>query len=1331
MAYKSSFIGTFSSGTNESSSPGGYKSSFSGTFAAKKKREEDAAANFDYAQQAKADAEKKAADEAKKVEDGKSFMDKAGDVGNALKDAATEAYTRTGKGLAEIVGEVTGENQKIRDNYSKMQQDNIDQIKLAGEKIKDPNVSKKEKERWRKVATSAAKRGDEVYKESQAYNTEQLDRIDPVKNAAAAAEIALDVVTAGTLKLATVGTKTAFKASTKQGLKAATQKVMANIGGTSKKGLAARMAGGSALGGSYGVTGTYMREGDEAKADDIAKNVLFGATIGAAIPIAGKAGGKALRASDNATRKVATKAAEKTQNDAMQRALTQIGNDGIVGTLDKAVSGVARKGVYAASDVMSKTKIGSKVISSKDRFLTKWVSEFHPLNKATKRSDFEGKTTGAFIAVRESIGNAKRYIAEAEHFLNTNANTQKFTAALAATGNDLVENASKFSEFAKLRSESNLSAAGKKSFTKGKLADTSGRMAKFTDEEKVVYDAMYKDFSNVYTDLLKLRYDNGTITKELYDKYKSEPFDYIRVQREIPDWLKDKSKVSTKSRVSSGKSNLDKKLNKKAEAEQLDPIQTLIATSQIAHGEIANSNVRKTIYGVLKDSGDTKLLKTTDMVLEKQALLKTLKETKPLVNSINKTIRKNKVFIRDLKKEITWLNKNGKTELTKNLKAALKGMNAKTAGKDALISDRQMMDALVSLDSAELRKIRKMIEGRNSKLQPILDRVEALNGQLNDVSSARRSMWVKANNINTNVNKRAQPTLSFMDKGVENVYETDPLIASAVEGWAAENTNVLNNVFRATNNIFKFGTTGGNIAFALPNLAGDIPSAFINSKSGVRMLNPVSFLDSVWMVATGKPLTAKSRRLLDGYVKGNKGSTIVNMYVKPKDAKRLAKEFVGYNASKGQKLYTLIKHPGGAPRKAADVVNKLISIPEDTVRLQAKRAEKNRLLKKGVPEREADRLSNIAARENSVDFLEMGEYGRTLNSLFPYLNAGIQGSRTMFRSLAERPVSTSGKITAAVGVPTVATTVWNTSDPERKRIYDTIPEYVKAYNYVLIQPGAKWNEETGKWDGVFILKKPPGFKEFAEPVRKYIEYEADNSGDATFGGFLKEKGGAMATEFGSSIQPIDFSDKWKFINSVTPQALKPTLEAITGKKLFTGGDIVPAKLQDLPPENQVKEEYSTLTSYLGTLFGTSPLRVDHWIKATFGEVGTNAQHYIDRSIGSPEEARGGRSLPESVSRRFSGARGGADTSAFYDAYLPASASRKQNSSKVTELVRARRFNEAKRRAEEYNATIAERFSDFMEKYRDSPNYDEKWDEWINSLYIPTTDQAFKARAKQK
>ena len=1342
--------------------------------AARKKREEEEEANRNFAEEARKKQEEERKKAAKKKDDGKNILQKAGDVagavGNFVKDAAVDvkdtavgAYT----GVKDTIeGSVAANEQsKLQEGANEIQNKRNKEINDIYGKYIDSGVvaedggadeSRMAKEDLDKINKLRSQRDGELqsykketnFDEETKNNRKEVDEsqsVDAVKTGAQAAETFLNVATLG---VGTAG-KQAIKQGVKQGVKAALKTSAKNITGQGAKGLAKQTGLDATIGGAFGLTQTLKNDNGELGLDDYAKNILLGASIGAAVPVVIKGGQKAAGVLDKKAGQAVAKAGSKStaamENEAMQRSLKQIGEDGIVGTLNKSLSRAGTRAGYALEDTLNKTKVGSKVVDIKDDFMVKWVTEFHPLYKTLKRSDFEGQTEGAYLAAREAIGNSNRSLSYAQDFIETNPNMQKLTASLAARDKDLIKARMDFDEFAKVKSDLDLVATGKKKFSDKKMQELNGRMAKF---EGKGFDEEYSGLVDFYKDLNKFRVDNGLMSKEMADQFEKEGFDYIRQQREIPDWMLDKPAAKGRgSAASITGSDAVQTRSKYASAEQLSPMETAIKTAQLAHVEAYRNKAAKQVYGLLNEAGEARLLKTTDMVREKQALLKNLKESKGVVTKLNRTIRVHKNQVNTLKKEITQLNRKGRNELSKNLKSAIKDMDAKSAGKDTLISDRQMMDALVSLESAELRKLRRMVEGRNSKLEPLFDRLEALNGELSDVYASRKGMWQQAQDIKTTVNKKNQTTMSFLDDGVENVAKIDPDIASAIHNWDKQSQNVMNEVLRFSNNVFKYGTTGANVGFALPNFVADQVGSAINSKSLMATHNPKNFIHSFFMAA-GKPLNARDADILQGYLKGNAQQTSINQYTKQATARRAADSLVkkqGLDTSSGNiardilnaakkapsSVYTMVRHPArDGMRTLFEGLENMVALTENVTRMQNYRGTVNVARKAGRTASDTARLANQAARENSVDFLEMGSYGRVVNSFIPYFNAAVQGNRILLRNIAERPVSSAGKITALVGAPLAATTVWNTSDPDRKAIYDTIPDYVKETNFIVITPNAEWDPEKKKWKGVVMMKKPPGVKEFAEPVRKFIEYKADDP-KANLGDFLQDEGGSVAADFAQAMQPLDFSSPEKFLSSVTPQVMKPTAEAILNRNFFQEGDIVPESMQDLDPADQKYESYSQLTTHIAGMLNTSPLKVDHWIRQTFGEVGTNAQHYVDRLSGAPEEAIGGRSLPESVSRRFSSPSGGADTTAFWDSYGTASSARKRASSQVTSLVKAGRINEARRKAEEYNETISDRFSGFMSKYQDSPNYDPEWDERINSLKIPTTDQAFKARARQK
>ena len=1416
----------------------------------------------------------------------------------------------------------------------------------------------------------------------------------------------------------------------------------------SKGGKAAQIAAKVLPQAAGSVAGTAVSAGQdiaEGREKDLVRNAAIGTAADLVLPGVGKLLKYADKAAGNAVVDIATKGGTKAASEGVE----QIGERGVVGGLNKMFSRGGQKLAYKAGDALATTKTGSKLIDMKDDFMTKWVTDMHPLYKTLKRSDFEGKTSGAYLAAREAIGNSNRALSYAQDFIENDPGMKRVVDGIQSKNPDVVAGRKAFDEYAKVRSEIDLATAGKKQFSEKKLGELNERLAKVgTDSHADEYDGLVE----FYKDTNKFRLENGLISKEQYDQFEKEGFDYVRQQRELPQWMLDKpAGKGAGSKASITKSDAIQKRNKYASAELLSPLETAIKTAQMAHVEAYRNKAAKTLYGLLDEAGEAKLLRSTDMVREKQGLLTELKEGKAIVNKMNKAIRVHKNAANELKKEITALNRKGRNELrpviakyaktaaneaedlgiagakavdapttdfktkvnsqvgktdpnnwrnavdgqkfgkdpdtnanilsdkqstmreiarvsrsdkelsdildraealkkdgylgdnanlawdvqnnpgasgatkarasklykeitapqvgktdptaalkaealkyksadefikaqgeplyhgtnrefdkfdigmagqrgdvgihghgiylakqrglaktyadsnvrntgvhgggsptiieayvdnaklydmsknelgltssgkeltdqlkragydgtskdmmggqfteyaifdqnkvntkqqltdlynqahagaksavptpeqavgdvskaqTKEMRAFVKEFDKKAGGKEGIFSVREVTDKLLAMDSVELRKVRRMLETRNGKLEPLMDRIEVLNRDLADLQAQRSGIWNQANSMKTTVDKGGMTSLSFLDDGVENVVKVDPSIASAVHNWDKQQQNVMNNFLRMSNNVFKYGTTGLNAGFALPNFVADQVGSAINSKNIMATHNPSNFIHSLFMTI-GRPLNAADQDLLQKYIAGNKGALNINQYTKQATSEKVANKLVRDGASKGSQAYTLIKNPKEGFRTLFRSMEDLIGVTENATRIQNFRGTYKAAQKEGLEG--AEKIANQAARENSVDFLEMGTYGRVVNSFIPYFNAAIQGNRIMLRNAAERPVSFAAKTAALIGMPIAASTAWNVSDPDRKAIYDTIPEYVKETNYVVIGPGAKWNEEKGKWDGVFLMKKPPGFKEFAEPVRKFIEYKAQNP-DSDVAGFLRDEGGSVAADFGSTFTPIDFSDPNKFLSSVTPQILKPTAEAITNKNFFTGEDIVPDYLKDQEPQDQKYEHYSQLTSHIAGMFNTSPLKVDQWIRQTFGEVGTNAINSVDRLSGAPEEAIGGRSLPESISRRFVGAPGGADTDAFYEAYNPAQSARTRASKTVTELVKEGKIQEAKRRAQEYNDTVNDRFDGFFKQYGDSPNYDPKWNERIEELLIPINDRSFSARRRQK
>src|SRR5690606_6344290 len=109
-------------------------------------------------------------------------------------------------------------------------------------------------------------------------------------------------------------------------------------------------------------------------------------------------------------------------------------------------------------------------------------------------------------------------------------------------------------------------------------------------------------------------------------------------------------------------------------------------------------------------------------------------------------------------------------------------------------------------------------------------------------------------------------------------------------------------------------------------------------------------------------------------------------------------------------------------------------------RIQNFTGTRDALIRQGVSPQQAQILAADAARNTTANFHRSGEWGRVLNVVLPYFNAGIQGSRQLVRSFKDRPAETTFKVTTAIFAPVAVTTAWNLADPQRRQVYNDLQE---------------------------------------------------------------------------------------------------------------------------------------------------------------------------------------------------------------------------------------------------------------------------------------------------
>ena len=472
--------------------------------------------------------------------------------------------------------------------------------------------------------------------------------------------------------------------------------------------------------------------------------------------------------------------------------------------------------------------------------------------------------------------------------------------------------------------------------------------------------------------------------------------------------------------------------------------------------------------------------------------------------------------------------------------------------------------------------------------------------------------------------KYGEEILNVFDNGVKKTFVADKDVIRAAKNLGKQQFNIITKILAMPVRIAKAGITGTNIPFVLANIPKDQLSAFINSKVALKasILNPKIFVKSLFN-ATKSALT--HGKDYDEFIRQGAGGTSFDIY-REQLPKTIEKIRAGRTLT-GKILHT-VKNPAEMLRSIEDVIGR----SEEFTRLMQYTQTKEVMLKKGFTEERAMIEAAKAARENTVNFARHGEFGQVLNSVFLYLNAGIQGSRTLVRNLQQRPAQTISKIALSSLAPMAFITAYNLKDPKRKVVYDDIPDYEKQRNFIIIPP----NPVKDK-DGFWNVIKIPISQEVANLTnltRKEIE---------SLHGINKVVFKDFADSLLGTVSPIGGTPK-DVLNTLTPQAIKPSLETAFNVNFYTGKDIVPDYLKNLNVEQQVYKNTSGTARKAGKLTGISPIKIEHLIKGYFGEVGLQVENMSDNILNTfgaiPEEQIGGRSIPEGMALRLMKARGG-------------------------------------------------------------------------------------------
>lgn len=473
-------------------------------------------------------------------------------------------------------------------------------------------------------------------------------------------------------------------------------------------------------------------------------------------------------------------------------------------------------------------------------------------------------------------------------------------------------------------------------------------------------------------------------------------------------------------------------------------------------------------------------------------------------------------------------------------------------------------------------------------------------------------------------------TVARFVNGVQEQFEVSPEIKQAVDHLAPYQLGLLQKIVSAPKRIFQAGTTGLSAPFTIANYVKDQIGSGINSKSIIDTHNPVNIMKGLYEASKDFG-GAKNSEAWNRFLAHSGDTTQFDLLRGEKNAAQLSRELrMGGVGKTINRVLSPIK-----------TLEDAVSITEKATRYQNYLGMENKLLSEGATKPKALQEATLAAWQNSTDFNRYGDWAKTINLLVPYFNSGIQGTRQLTRAFKTRPVATTIKTMATVGMPLLSSTAYNLSDPERKKVYDNISEFEKENNFILIPPNSKQNKD-GTYD-VYKLPMPFGYSNLMGPARRAMVSFANNS---------PQDWAKISTDImGAFSGPINTNSPQQAVAGLIPQAIKPLVQQAANKDFFTGKDIVPEYVnkatdaQGNPvPENKKALSYTSGSAQIiGNLSGQSPIRVEKFFKDTFGKIGQYGVNTVDNTLAKlgiiKDSQIGGVSAMDDISRRFTKAQG--------------------------------------------------------------------------------------------
>ena len=243
----------------------------------------------------------------------------------------------------------------------------------------------------------------------------------------------------------------------------------------------------------------------------------------------------------------------------------------------------------------------------------------------------------------------------------------------------------------------------------------------------------------------------------------------------------------------------------------------------------------------------------------------------------------------------------------------------------------------------------------------------------------------------------------------------------------------------------------------------------------------------------------------------------------------------------------------------------------ETSEIWTRLALRERALRQGKSPHEATWIAR-----NYIDFNQGGNFAKALDTGIPYLNAGVQGTRGIFRALADRPTDTLWKF---VQLAVLASGLYLANNLLNKECMDHITDREKVNNWIFSTPFRFTDKNGNKRYLYFKIAKDQGQRIACTIVENLMRK-------------------ALGKEVNSDQIVQSVQD---FIPIVPDQLMPPSIDGLMGyvanrdfwtrKDIWRGDKITP------------REEYTIYTHpalvKLGKATGWSPERLEYFLSQVF------------------------------------------------------------------------------------------------------------------------------------